>query len=116
LPETLRQSNRRQAADIDAKLAAVSCVALAEDAGGGPLFEFSRSEVEHLAKLEHQRWMEERLTSGWSFGPTKDVGAKRSPFLVPWDDLTEEIRDLDRDTVRAMPRFLATVGFVVVRR
>jgi hypothetical protein len=115
LPETLRQSNRSQAADIERKLAAISCEAVSVDGIREPVRQFSPSEVEVLAHLEHERWMDERLASGWVFGSVKDVDTKRSPYLVPWDELSEEVRDLDRDTVRQIPQFLAGLGLVVVR-
>jgi hypothetical protein len=116
LPESLRQSNRSQAADIERKLTAISCEAVGADGIREPVREFSPKEVEVLAHLEHERWMHERLASGWVFGPVKDVDTKRSPYLVPWDELSEEVRDLDRDTVRQIPQFLAGLGLVVVRR
>jgi RyR domain len=118
LSEPFRESNRNQAADIDRKLDAISCRAVINDAeyDNLPALHFSRDEVEKLAKLEHARWEKERRSAGWTFGPVKDAEGKRSPYLVPWDDLSEDIRDLDRDTVRKIPQFLATLGYVVVRR
>lgn len=115
LPETLRASNRDQAADIENKLAAVSCEIATEDDGRVPVHEFSDAEIEQLAKLEHERWEAERLADGWTLGPIKDTVAKETPHLVPWEDLSEDIRDLDRDTVRRIPQFLGEVGLVVVR-
>jgi RyR domain len=116
LPETLRESNRSQAADIDRKLAAISCEVIPEVGGGTPVVAFTDEEVDLLGRLEHDRWMEERLASGWTLGPSKDVDEKHSPYLVAWDVLSEDIRDLDRDTVRQIPRFLAALGYTVVRR
>jgi hypothetical protein len=116
LPESLRESNRSQAADIDAKLAAISYEAVTSIEGVDSVTEFSSDEVEQLARLEHDRWVSERLASGWTLGPTKDVEAKRSPYLVPWEELTEEVRDLDRDTVRRIPQFLAALDLVIVSR
>ena len=112
LPDAFRESNRGQAADIDHKLAAISCEAVKNDGEYDclPELQFSREEVEQLAKLEHARWEEERRSAGWTFGPTKDVDGKRSPYLVPWDDLSEDIRDLDRDTVSKIPQFLRHWG------
>jgi hypothetical protein len=115
LPETLRESNRHQADDIYRKLSAISCEAAREGSADDPVSEFNRQEVEKLARLEHDRWVRERRASGWKFGPSKDVIAQFSPYLVPWEDLSEAVRDLDRDTVRRIPHFLATLGFVVVR-
>lgn len=35
----------------------------------------------------HEAWMETRLADGWTLGPVKNVDAKISPCLVPYDDL-----------------------------
>jgi hypothetical protein len=116
LPEDLRESNRDQAADIEAKLAAISYEAVKNVEGADTVTEFGPDEVEQLAYLEHNRWVRERIKSGWTLGPAKDVEAKRSPYLVPWEELTEEVRDLDRDTVKRIPQFLAELELVIVRR
>jgi hypothetical protein len=72
--------------------------------------------VEHLARLEHDRWMAERLLDGWTYAPgPKDLRRKRTPWLVPWEDMPEEQRDYDRNTVRNLPRFLAQAGLRIVR-
>ena len=47
-------------------------------------------------------------------GP-KDLTRRTSPFLVLWEQLPEEQRDSDRETVRDLPRLLASVGLQVVR-
>jgi hypothetical protein len=115
LPETLRNSNREQAEDIENKLAVISCEIASKDDDRPPVAEFSEAEVEMLAKLEHARWEAERRADGWTYGPIKDLNGKHSPYLVPWEDLTEEVRDLDRNTVRRIPRFLHNVDLVVIR-
>jgi hypothetical protein len=66
--------------------------------------------------MEHLRWVEDRLRQGWRLGPRRDVAGKRSPYLVPWDELSEEVRDLDRDSVRAIPRLVAELGLSIFRR
>lgn len=45
----------------------------------------------------------------------KDIGKKTSPWLVPWDELFEDIREYDRIFVRSLPAFLFRVGFKVYR-
>ncbi len=115
LPETLRNSNRDQAADIESKLEVVSCEIRTADDGRVPVIEFTPEEIEQLAELEHHRWEAERMADGWTLGPVKDTAAKQSPYLVPWRDLTEDVRDLDRETVRRIPQFLNEVGLAVVR-
>jgi hypothetical protein len=82
----------------------------------GEAVQFEPEETEILARFEHVRWVEERLRQGWRLGPRRDAAEKRSPYLVPWEELSEEVRDLDRDSVRAIPRLLDEAGLVIVRR
>ena len=115
LPETLRRSNREQAADIAEKLSAISCEIVPNTDGRPAVTMFIPGEIEELAKAEHARWMAERTADGWTYGTNKDAVAKTSPYLVPWEKLTEEIRELDRDTVRRIPRMLGHLNLVAVR-
>ncbi len=78
-------------------------------------YEFTPEEVELLAEMEHERWVLEREADGWTYGETRDVDAKISPHLRPWDELTEEVKEYDRETVRGIPEFLAKAGFEVHR-
>ncbi|MBB2925390.1 NAD-binding protein [Cellulomonas cellasea] len=107
LPESLRESNRAQARDLVVKLRAVRRLV-------GPLVDptpprFTAAEVEVLARLEHDRWTAERRAQGWRPGP-RDVEARTTPYLVPWEELAEDVRDLDRLFVEALPQVLASVG------
>jgi K+ transport systems, NAD-binding component len=115
LPETLRESNRRQAADIGRKLRAVGCDIEPLTDWDAPPLAFSSDEVELLARMEHDRWWKERESAGWTYAPEKDVERKKSPYLVPYDGLSDDIREYDRNTVRAVPAFLTEAGFAVVR-
>lgn len=115
LPEPLRESNRRQAADISRKLRAIGCDLEPLTDWDAPLFAFGPEEVEVLARLEHESWLRERGTAGWGYAPEKDVARRESPYMVPYDELTEDIKGLDRDTVRAMPALLAEIDFAIVR-
>jgi hypothetical protein len=114
LPETLRESNRDQAADIGHKLALIGCRLEPSPSWDAVPRPFSADEIELLARAEHDRWCEERQRNGWRHGPVRDVQTKRHPDLVPWDQLTERSRDLDRDAVRAIPLFLARLGYAIV--
>ena len=77
---------------------------------------FSESETETLAKMEHARWNVERLLDGWKWGKTKDVAKKISPHLVPWNELPQDLKEWDRETVRKIPEFLAAVGIDIRRK
>jgi voltage-gated potassium channel Kch len=114
LPDSLKESNRDQAAHIGVKLAAIGC-------GIAPLcdwdadqFTFTQDEVERLAEMEHDRWTKQRLRDDWKLG-TKDIDAKVSPYLVPWGQLIDDVKEWDRRAVRGIPGFLARAGYQVER-
>ncbi|HMA54731.1 MAG TPA: NAD-binding protein, partial [Acidobacteriota bacterium] len=106
LPEDLKESNRYQADHIEVKLAAIGCGLQSLSDWKAASFERlpedvkSVFDIERLARMEHERWCEERLRQGWSYAPgEKDLKKKTSPHLVPWEKLSEEIREYDRNTV-----------------
>jgi len=117
LPEHLKESNRSQAAHIGVKLRAIQCgMAPARD-WALPAFEFTPIEIERLSLMEHDRWCAERLREGWALAMRpKDIEKKTTPYLVTWEQLPEEIRELDRHFVRRLPAILARAGFEVYRR
>jgi len=116
LPEGLKESNRRQADHIGIKLKAVGCGIAPLTDWDAELFECTSEEIELMAEMEHERWNEERLLEGWKYtsGP-KDIEQKTSPYIVPWAELPEDIREYDRNTMRGLPSFLAKAGFQIYR-
>jgi hypothetical protein len=78
-------------------------------------FEFSSEEIELLAEMEHERWVTERRLSGWSYGEIKDVDNKISPYLVPWKDLTEDVKEWDRQTIYGIPEIMKMAKFEIYR-
>ncbi len=69
-----------------------------------------------MAKMEHARWIAERLLAGWTYAPGKrDFVNRTSPYIVPWEDLPEDVRDFDRQAVRKIPQLLAELGEKVYR-
>jgi hypothetical protein len=114
LPEHLKEDNRAQADDIGRKLAHIGLTTVPATGHEAP-FNFYPSEIEALARLEHQRWVDHRRATGWKLGKTKDIRARITPDLKHWDDLTEESQNKDRSAVRAIPDILATAGFAIIR-
>lgn len=57
--------------------------------------DLTHDELITLARLEHRRWMVNRLMNGWRRGAKKDPSVKTHPDLVDWDNLTEEARGKD---------------------
>jgi hypothetical protein len=117
LSEDLRQANIDQAADIDVKMEAIGAfVAPVAGADAGPRFSFDRPEIELLAQLEHERWVRERMSRGWTYGKPRDNARKLHPDLVSWADLPETEREKDRDAIRAIPGILRNAGYQILRR
>jgi hypothetical protein len=110
----LRQANVAQAVGIGAKLAVINAV-VAPESTTAPKFSFAETEVEELAKLEHERWMRERKASGWKYGAKRNNRRKIHPDLVDWDALPEDEKNKDSDAVRAIPGILSKVGYQILR-
>ena len=62
--------------------------------------ELNAQELEVLARMEHDRWWAERALDGWQYGPERDNACKLHPNMVPYEQLAEKIRQLDRDNVQ----------------
>jgi hypothetical protein len=56
------------------------------------------------------------LANGWTLGEIKDIENKISPSLIPYDELSEEVKNLDRDSIRNIPRLLEKIGMGVYVR
>jgi hypothetical protein len=114
LDESRKESNRAQARDIPVKLRGIGCTIAPLHDIKAPAFEFTDEEFEMLAIAEHKRWVTERLESGWRLGP-RDIERKTTPYLIPFDELPDDIAELDRDAVRHIPDALAMVDLKAIR-
>lgn len=111
LPDDLKYSNLRQAQNICDRLEQVG-YRLGPKGGKGAVKEFPPELVEFMAELEHEDWMRERLSRGWKLGE-RNAEQKTSPYLVPYDQLSEEIKDYDRDAIRNIPALVDRSGMAV---
>ncbi len=116
LTENLKYSNLRQARGIVDKLDMTGCKMMPKGSKGDIIKEFSQEVIEAAAIAEHEAWMRERLESGWVYGQKKDAAKKISPYIVPYEKLSEEIKELDRDTIRNIPLLASMIGMSVYRR
>jgi voltage-gated potassium channel Kch len=114
LSDEYQESCRRQADHVGFKLRTIGCGIAPLTDWDAELFEFTSEEVERMAQMEHERWMDERHREGWQTGP-RDWKRKTNPYLVSWGDLAEEAREMTRDMVRGLPAFLAGVDLQVYR-
>jgi hypothetical protein len=78
---------------------------------------FEGADVERMARAEHERWSEDLRRAGWRHSSKdKDARARTHPHLVSWEELAEDVREIDRAIVRDVPGLLAEWGYAVVRR
>jgi hypothetical protein len=116
LDDTYRDANRAQAERHVDRLGVVGYSVRSTEDWDPPLPAFTAEEVETMAVREHESWCDDRRHAGWRYGPARDDSRKLHPDLVPWRDLQEGKRELDREPVRELPALLARHGFVVLRQ
>jgi hypothetical protein len=71
--------------------------------------------IERLAKNNHDLWAQKRLAEGWRYGRHRDDARKETPLLVPYEDLPESEKQLDRDMVTQMFKALLAMGYRLSR-
>jgi voltage-gated potassium channel Kch len=114
LSRWLKESNRAVVDDIPAKLAVLD-VELVDRPVGPPdvrFVELVERNLDLLAELEHGRYTAERLLSGWTRG-VRDPARFISPHLVPWQHLSTEAKEYDRELMVHLPEVLAKQGLGV---
>jgi len=115
LPERLKESNRRQAEHILEKIRAVGYDILPMTDWTANKICFTQHEIEFLAEMEHNRWMDAMREEGFSFGSTRSEEGKKHPLMVPYRDLPENEKKKDRETVRMIPHYLTLIDFQMYR-
>lgn len=116
LPEEYKTSNRFQADFIIEKLRGISCTITRIIDWDEPHFNIS-PHIEMLAEMEHLRWLNEKIASGWRYGTVRDDRwwHKRHPSLIAYQDLSESEKEKDRNTVRSLPALLESVDLKIKR-
>lgn len=111
-----KEQNRLAVRDIPSKLACIGYVMIPARSNELP-FEFpeDQGDLERLAELEHERWLQVKQESGWSYGEKTDKANKEHEAMLPWKKLPEIQKNKDRALVRAIPKILAGAGYTVVK-
>jgi RyR domain len=110
LDETYRQANRSLATDYFKNLDHIGYKLVTTTEWGPSKHMLSPEEMESLAEAEHQRWSDERISQGWTFGPVRDDEKRLHPNLVPWSELSEADREKDREMMREISAVLTRRG------
>lgn len=117
LPEHEKEQNRGVVRDIPKKLALIGYIMLPDRSGEQQVaFRLTDDELDYLAELEHERWMQVKWEDGWEYAEQTDKSKKKSKLLVPWSKLPDEEKEKDRDIIRAIPIMLAKAGYRVAKQ
>ena len=114
LSEHFKDDNRNQADDNILKLLEIGCTIQPKEMKEED-FAFTDEEVEHLAEKEHERWMKNKIATGWVQGDKRDDAKKIHTCILPWDELPEDEKNKDRTTILKMPEVLSKVGLIINR-
>jgi voltage-gated potassium channel Kch len=111
-----QDSNRNQARLIRDKLMMIGYdIGPLTDWDAPETFTFTPDELETLSAVEHERWIQEKLSDGWIWGQVRDDGKKIHPSLRPYDQLSESEKEKDRSSVRNIPHVLSLIDFQIYR-
>jgi RyR domain len=108
-----QEANRAQARAVDDKLDIYDLYVVDVAHPEAAELVWSPEQVERLARVEHDRWMYQKLESGWRHGTPRSDEDKIHPLIKPYDELTEAEKDLDREPVRQIPHLLALAGLAI---
>ncbi|MBN2442907.1 MAG: SpoIIE family protein phosphatase [Spirochaetales bacterium] len=78
------------------------------------LLHVSTSDIETMAKMEHERWAWEKRLSGWTYAPERNNKNKEHNCLVPYKELPELEKEKDRDQVKRVPILIKAINYKVV--
>lgn len=131
-----KKQNYDFAEEIPIKLSEINYVMMPAR-GNLRIYDFTDEEVDHLAEIEHERYLKDRLKDGWRYGEKKDAKKKLNNAIKLWREMTKEeldkkyspeeqaalgegvLSDEHRKTTKHMiekiPRILSAVGYTVVK-
>ena len=67
--------------------------------------------TEFLSRNAHEVWARERMADGWRWGPARDDARKEHPGLVPYEQLSETEKALDRATAMETLKVITALGY-----
>ena len=72
--------------------------------------------IEYLSEVEHNGWVNQRVSSGWRYNKDRDERDGRHPAMVPYAQLVERYKDNDRGNIRLYHAICIGAGRSIVRK
>lgn len=69
--------------------------------------------TEKLAENAHDVWARERMQEGWTHGARRDDEHKKHPCLVPYGELSEAEKRIDRSVAMTTLKAILALGFEI---
>lgn len=69
--------------------------------------------TERIAENVHENWSAGRIAEGWTFGELRDDAEKKTPCLVPYDELDEGEKEFDRVTALETLKLIVALGYKI---
>ena len=68
---------------------------------------------ELISKNTHEVWSAGRIKDGWTYGPTRDDEKRTHPCLIPYEELSEEEKEHDRNTSLETLKLIISLGYSI---
>ena len=85
------------------------------DTVGVALLQELKSLAEDIAKNVHEVWSAGRMKDGWTYGEERNDAEKKHPCLVPYEQLSEEEKEYDRNTSVETIKLILKLGFKITK-
>ncbi len=69
--------------------------------------------TEKIAENVHDVWAAGRIAEGWTYGNVKDTVNKKTPLLVPYNELPESEKEYDRNTALETLKLIVKLGYEI---
>lgn len=69
--------------------------------------------TEKIAENVHEVWAAQRISQGWTYGKERDDAKKTTPCLVPYNELSEQEKDYDRNTAIETIKLVVALGYKI---
>lgn len=71
--------------------------------------------VEEMARNVHDVWAQSRINQGWTYGKERNDNLKIHPCLVPYEQLSEDEKEYDRNTSLETLKLILKLGFKITK-
>lgn len=71
--------------------------------------------AEQIAENVHEVWAATRIKQGWSYGIERNDSLKQHPCLVPYNQLSEDEKEYDRNTAQETIKLIVKLGFQITK-